>query len=649
MEKEKATTVGTQMESQLTKLTREEMFNMFHLLAAHLGFHVITEPESVPPPDKGTTEREHKTADGNGHATPPSSTASPGEEQVLEALEANRSETEAALCLLAAPATRSQNVMEEDESEGLTYTSDLSLKNRYDVLRETPEVGSRGGADSSPKNAPPTAAPHKRRREELERARTSDSEGESSSHPTTPLAQRGGRSVAVKTPKKMKGTGAEGTQPSPLGPRSTSGQRQEPSLCTATETTHEIAEDNMLCDTHDFKLVSHKKKRKNIPVVIRPTDGGDLRIANPIEQHEQLLNTTGEQYTKRRFSATGSLTIEVPNEEAVKRLLSVTELGGVSVTATVPLQYMSNAALIKGVDTWHTEESLIEYLRDQGVQRVRRRMRRVGHGPENLRPSKEVVVYFADNAERPERLSLGYVKHKLWDHVDTPPRCYNCQRFGHLASFCRKKTPTCGICAGEHRWSECQAGAQPKCANCAKAHPANDNNCEARRSAIQRARVFAYGKAPGKKAKDQEQTTVTRSTKETAMNRASRVTFRDAVLGVNTLPGPPQDRTLPQLEQQQQQELQRLQQQHAAQKEKLLQLQRNKALQRTPNAAEASNQWQERVMVLEATLALFTNTLTALAGDLPPGDKQAAIKTLITIGQSQAASRDETTPKEHHG
>lgn len=52
-------------------------------------------------------------------------------------------------------------------------------------------------------------------------------------------------------------------------------------------------------------------------------------------------------------------------------------------------------------------------------------------------------MYLEDNAERPKRLSMGYMKHCLYDYVDAPPRCYNCQRYGHTAKFCRRTTPVC--------------------------------------------------------------------------------------------------------------------------------------------------------------------------------------------------------------
>lgn len=486
--------------------------------------------------------------------------------------------------------------------------------------------------------------------------------------PGTPLGQTGGQTkAAAKQQKKLKGASAEGKQTPP------SAQQLDSEPCSSTGTTHEVVDDDMIEDTRGFKLVSHKKKRKNIPVVIRPTNGGDLRTTNPIKQHEELLQATGEKYTKRRYSAKGCLTIEVPNEEAVSKLLAVSELSGISVAATIPLQYMANTALIKGVDLWHTEESLLEYLRDQGVQRVRRRKRRTGHGPDSLRPCREVVVYFPDNTERPDRLTMGYVSHRLYDHVESPPRCFNCQRFGHLANFCQKKMPTCGRCAGQHKWAECPDGTAPKCANCRKQETANHSDCTSRIDALKRARLFAYGKSaqlkprggdqrskqqPNEARKTGDQSEKAPESQGPNNNKRRRpLTFRNAVLGINetetnnTAAVTPE--TLQALEKEQQEELERLQQNHQRQKEQLrAQLQARATKQ--PESARASttntqSALQAKVTALEGIVALLASALREVATELPPGPQHSTLQALIALDAARSCSQAEVAQEPNHG
>lgn len=47
-------------------------------------------------------------------------------------------------------------------------------------------------------------------------------------------------------------------------------------------------------------------------------------------------------------------------------------------------------------------------------------------------------------------------------------QCYHCQKFGHLATDCSKKSspPVCGFCAGEHDSRSCKERSTPCCTNC---------------------------------------------------------------------------------------------------------------------------------------------------------------------------------------
>lgn len=55
-------------------------------------------------------------------------------------------------------------------------------------------------------------------------------------------------------------------------------------------------------------------------------------------------------------------------------------------------------------------------------------------------------------------------------------QCYNCQKFGHLATNCNRRT-TCKNCTGEHDSRNCIEEQHLKCANCNGNHPANSPDC----------------------------------------------------------------------------------------------------------------------------------------------------------------------------
>ncbi|KAF9263153.1 hypothetical protein L218DRAFT_842306, partial [Marasmius fiardii PR-910] len=62
------------------------------------------------------------------------------------------------------------------------------------------------------------------------------------------------------------------------------------------------------------------------------------------------------------------------------------------------------------------------------------------------------------------------------------PRCYFCQRFGHITIACKRKqaenaTPVCGNCAGPHDVSACDSN-KTHCVNCGSDnHASRDRDC----------------------------------------------------------------------------------------------------------------------------------------------------------------------------
>lgn len=86
-------------------------------------------------------------------------------------------------------------------------------------------------------------------------------------------------------------------------------------------------------------------------MVIRPTSGKDLRKTNPCTStRSSRASPGGGKYFKPRYSTNESLTINVPSEEAVTKLLAVSKLSEVDMSATILQQYLANAAFMKGVD-----------------------------------------------------------------------------------------------------------------------------------------------------------------------------------------------------------------------------------------------------------------------------------------------------------
>jgi len=63
-------------------------------------------------------------------------------------------------------------------------------------------------------------------------------------------------------------------------------------------------------------------------------------------------------------------------------------------------------------------------------------------------------------------------------------RCYQCQRYGHIARQCPSQ-PACGRCAGSHSPGQCNS-APKRCVNCGGPHISGDPSCNEQVKAVRR-------------------------------------------------------------------------------------------------------------------------------------------------------------------
>lgn len=105
-------------------------------------------------------------------------------------------------------------------------------------------------------------------------------------------------------------------------------------------------------------------------------------------------------------------------------------------------------------------------------------MNREGNRMESL----SVELRF-EGDELPDKVKLGFISYSVRPFVAPPLRCYNCQKYGHVATVCksRKRYARCG---GEHDYGKCE-GAGIKCCNCGGDHNVAFGGCEVRKRAIE--------------------------------------------------------------------------------------------------------------------------------------------------------------------
>lgn len=82
----------------------------------------------------------------------------------------------------------------------------------------------------------------------------------------------------------------------------------------------------------------------------------------------------------------------------------------------------------------------------------------------------------------PPRVLLGFTSHTVDEYFGPPVQCYKCQRYGHIAQYCRGPL-RCKVCAGPHHHKNCTNRQDPKCANCGNRHAATFSGCQSRKTA----------------------------------------------------------------------------------------------------------------------------------------------------------------------
>lgn len=259
-------------------------------------------------------------------------------------------------------------------------------------------------------------------------------------------------------------------------------------------------EDSEAMDQAPFTIVSHKKKRSTgVPVVFRPTlEGGNLWKVNPNVVASAIVTSAQEKVLSHRLNKDGSLLVTVSTLPAANRLLTVTELAGVSVEARVPYSYTANYGKIQDVPLSYSNEDLQEYLRDQGVVSARRLTTFTpdDNGKINEVRRRSVILEFGKDSPLPKRVTLGFCSYPITEYTGTATQCYKCQRHGHIAKHCTGPV-RCKVCAGPHTHKECTSRTQPKCANCGGPHPASYGGCAKKKAAtLARAMEQAQGKPP---------------------------------------------------------------------------------------------------------------------------------------------------------
>lgn len=118
-----------------------------------------------------------------------------------------------------------------------------------------------------------------------------------------------------------------------------------------------------------------------------------------------------------------------------------------------------------------SEPEMLNNLKGGNVVSVRR----MGN-PQNGKNSPPVLLVFKED-ELPKKVSLGYLIYPVGPYERATLRCFNCQRYGHVAVVCRGRR-RCTRCGEDHDGKECNKDM--KCPNCGGEHIASFEGAQIR-------------------------------------------------------------------------------------------------------------------------------------------------------------------------
>ena len=208
--------------------------------------------------------------------------------------------------------------------------------------------------------------------------------------------------------------------------------------------------------------------------VVLTANKGTIGKINPNAIQKAIIECCGS-FKALRSRGENGIKVTVSSLQAAHKLLKITDLCGVKVSAT-PLGPLSKPkGTIKGVDRIWSTEAIVEALQKHGVVEA---YRYTAQGEDGSIIVKDAVVLTFTSLPLPASVHIAGEDHKIWPYVNSPYLCANCLRFGHREFNCRRR-PRCIQCGQDHQFKDCSIN-ETCCANCHQQHRADNKNCPVR-------------------------------------------------------------------------------------------------------------------------------------------------------------------------
>ena len=168
----------------------------------------------------------------------------------------------------------------------------------------------------------------------------------------------------------------------------------------------------------------------------------------------------------------GNVLVEVTTKKESDRALQMTNWFDTPISVTPHRSLNTSRGVIRCREFRDCDDGeVVDALQSQGVTAVKHIMaKRDG----KMEPTNTFILTF-NLPTPPKAVKAAYMKLTVEQFIPNPLRCYNCQKFGHGKSTCRRQA-VCARCSQEgHQDNDCTN--PQRCVNCSAAHPSYSKDC----------------------------------------------------------------------------------------------------------------------------------------------------------------------------